>query len=64
MPLPWAIHIHGQPVARGSLAECIAAGVERGVIDVEIRIAAKTGERMEKHVPARGVVIVPVKRRG
>jgi hypothetical protein len=61
MPLPhgWIATFNGSEIGRGSLADCLAAGVERGLIEVEIRIAAKSGDAMEKHIPARGLMIVP-----
>lgn len=63
MPIPsgWIITCNGSEIGRGSLAECIAAGVENGCIEVEIRFAAKTFDRVERHVPGRGVVIVPAR---
>lgn len=63
MPLPggWIITCNGVRIGRGTLADCIKAGVENGCIEVEIRFAARTFDRVERHVPGRGVVIVPAR---
>lgn len=63
MPIPggWIITCNGSEIGRGTLAKCIAAGVENGCIEVEIRFATRTFDKVERHAPGRGVVIAPAR---
>lgn len=63
MPIPggWLLLSGPSVVARGSYAAVIAAGVQRDLIEIERRVAVKTGEAMDAFRPHPGVRVVPAR---